>query len=187
MLTYRVANNYEEYLEICKESFLGTNNEEPVFFEVGEFLDFFGIYHYRDEKYDDIDDWQTEIKNYNGEMDIRPQEDEYPVMIVSHFDKEFDRCGELTTQIWEWKSLNELGLTQTVQASEKMTNLGLKQTVQESEKMTNLEMAQYLTEKGYDIDLNGEEYNEDLVTILAVELEGYEFVYAENKWRPEQV
>ena len=54
------------------------------------------------------------------------------------------------------------------------------------EKMTDLEMAIYLTSEGYDVDLKGEEFNEDTVSTIAVEEEGYEFHFSTGLWQLEE-
>ncbi|MGF7535253.1 hypothetical protein AAGG74_16490 [Bacillus mexicanus] len=109
-IKYRVAKNYNEYLEICKETFLGSEGNDSVFQEPDSWFDFFGIYQFRDEKYDDVDNWEDIISGFNGEMDLKPDEEEFPVLVTYCFDSGFDRLGDMNIQMWDMISLKELNL-----------------------------------------------------------------------------
>lgn len=115
VLEYRVANHYGEYL--CKETFTKQTKSIPYsarkvtpFDSVDDWIEFFGAYELRDEVYDDVEDWEAFLSQFVGEIDYKPSQDEYPVLITYHFEEDEDRFGAKGTQTWDWVSLSTLGL-----------------------------------------------------------------------------
>lgn len=117
ILQYRTANNYNEYLKICAETFTNevkgipySTKKQVAFDSVDEWTDFFGIYEFRDEKYDDVENWEEIVSNYSGDMDLKPDESEYPVLVTYQFEDHDDRFGDVSNQLWDWISLKKINL-----------------------------------------------------------------------------
>lgn len=97
-LNYKICNNYNNYLEVCKSTY-----EHP--FEMEDWEEFFQAdlkINSTTEEYDET------IENYKGKLKYSPNEEEYPVLVVYSFDNGHDRFGSMEMQIWDWISLKEL-------------------------------------------------------------------------------
>lgn len=101
---FKTKKDYDAYaLSIIEE-----------FGSVDDWLQFFDIWDYQDEKYDEVNNWNEFLHNEyaRGKLHIQysPSINEFPIVLVSMFDSSWDRCGDINTEIWDWKSFDELGI-----------------------------------------------------------------------------
>ena len=113
-MQFKTAKNYKEYLDICK-----TLHTEPLmqkawstkyippFEDLQEWESFFNVELQCDE---DTGEYLINLKDFIGEVGLRPKESEYPILLVYSFDESNSRYGKCSNQVWYWKSLSEIGL-----------------------------------------------------------------------------
>ncbi|WP_442637821.1 hypothetical protein [Rossellomorea marisflavi] len=111
-MIYRIARNYQEYLEICKElhfSLVGgdeTSHTIPLE-DLQEWEEFFEA----TLPYDEENDVFLPLEEFDGDIGIKPESHEYPVLVVHMFDSVEDfRNGNTDIRLFEWKPLDELTL-----------------------------------------------------------------------------
>lgn len=106
-MNFKLINNKLEYDNLA----LSLIND---FDSVDDWLEFFDIWSYNDEKYDEICDWNKFLHNEykQGKLQIAyaPSNNEFPIVLVSLFEKSWDRYANTTTEMWNWESLNRLML-----------------------------------------------------------------------------
>lgn len=108
-LNYKKINNYDEYLKFCKSLFLKdikldafSKNLIPAFNDADSWIDFFEAYELNDEsKYDPDDNWHEIIKNFKGDLERKPEQEQYPVIIAYLFEDTWDRFGDGSIKIWD--------------------------------------------------------------------------------------
>lgn len=104
-MIFKLINDKQEYESLAISTL-------DAFNSVDDWLQFFDIWKYSEEKYDEINNWdeflQGELDNGNLSIDYAPSSSEYPVILVHLFEKEWDRYSDTTTQIWDWESLSKL-------------------------------------------------------------------------------
>ncbi|MGN5650984.1 hypothetical protein [Bacillus sp. Brlt_9] len=117
ILEYKIANNYEEYLLLCIETFVKKTKttaysieKKNIFDTVDEWIQFFGAFELMNEKYDDIEDWEQELLLFEGDINLKPNKEEYPVLVAYNFSDDDDRFGTVSNQLWDWKPLAALNL-----------------------------------------------------------------------------
>lgn len=122
ILEHRIANNYEEYLKITIETCLEEtkettfSSEKEVPLEIDEWIAFFGVRELQEGDYDEVEDWAEFLHNFKGNMELKPQEEEYPVLVSYHFAEQSARYNDVTSQLWDWISISKLGLAQNEKA-----------------------------------------------------------------------
>lgn len=111
-MIYRIARNYQEYLDICKELYTtpvgGDKTSHFIpFDDLQDWEQFFDV----TLPYDEENDIYLPFADYTGEVGHKPEEAEYPVLVVHMFDVMEDfRNGDTIIRLFEWKSLDELTL-----------------------------------------------------------------------------
>ena len=111
-MKYLVARNYEEYLTICKSFLLEAVGEDGSdtyvpFDGYEEWAEYFGAELPENEEGDEY----LPIEDFTGELQMRPKDAEYPVIVVHNFFMVEDiRNGKMPVQIFDWKSAGELTL-----------------------------------------------------------------------------
>lgn len=111
-MIYRIARNYQEYLEICKElhfSLVGgdeTSHTKPLE-DLLEWEEFFEA----NLPYDEENDVFLPLEEFDGDIGVKPEAHEYPVLVVHMFNSVVDfRNGNTDIRLFQWKSLDELTL-----------------------------------------------------------------------------
>ena len=115
-LNYKKINNYDEYLEFCKSLFLKdikldafSTNLIPAFGDADSWINFFEAFELDDEtKYDADDNWHEIIRNYKGDLNRKPENEQYPVLIAYLFEETWDRFGSGSIKIWDIVSEKEI-------------------------------------------------------------------------------
>lgn len=105
-LTYKRIENFEEYLSYCKSLYRQPNKYTYYSLEKvkeqfacpDDWLTFFEVYELLDnESLEDRTDWDQIISNYTGDISLKPEPSDYPVLVVSLFEESMD--GEVI--IWD--------------------------------------------------------------------------------------
>lgn len=98
-IMFKKINNYDEYLELTRSLF---NNS---YFE-----DDYEKWHMQfgsEEMNPDLEiDELTSPYEYNGELDLSPSNDKYPIILYYGLENEYGRFGVEECFIWDWVSLN---------------------------------------------------------------------------------
>jgi len=111
-MNYEVVRNYEEYLTACKNLLKDSVGED----DFGTFVPFDS---YEDwEQYfgatlpvNEAEDEYLPIEDYVGLVEYRPDENEYPVILLHNFTIESDfRNGDISIRLLEWKSIADVSL-----------------------------------------------------------------------------
>lgn len=77
------------------------------FEDLQEWEQFFQVELEADE---DTGEYLQELKDFNGDIGYKPDPQEFPVIVTFGFEKSYDRMGDMSFQLWDWKSINELNL-----------------------------------------------------------------------------
>lgn len=111
-MEYRIARNYEECLSICKDLLIESIGES----DFGSYVPFncyeeWESYFEAELPVNEEDEEYLPIEEFKGTIGYRPNENEYPVLIVENFSVHSDfRNGDITTRFFDWKPLRELSL-----------------------------------------------------------------------------
>lgn len=110
---YQVARNYDEYLQICKDTRYKKTAENcygtkcTPFSDTSKWEEFFDV----ELKANEHGVYLESVKEYSGDIPMKPKKSEYPVLVCYKFEKSFDRWGDLSVQIWDWIPLKKLGVS----------------------------------------------------------------------------
>ncbi|PFP65319.1 hypothetical protein COK00_12020 [Bacillus cereus] len=113
VLQYRIANNLSEYMAICKSTYLEETKDNAYSLQktaplnnFDEWVDFFGAWELR--HIDDDADVEQALRDFNGRIDLKPDEKEYPVLVTFNFNEGGDRYGKVSSVVWDWTPINKL-------------------------------------------------------------------------------
>ncbi len=91
-------NNLKEYKNLLQSLYDNFSCEE-------EWESYFGFELKWDE---DTGEVLETLEEYQGNIEVAPEENEYPIVCVYAFDETFDRFGEIKTRIFDWGSMGNL-------------------------------------------------------------------------------
>lgn len=113
VLEYRIANNLSEYMAICKSTYFEETKDDGYSMKktaplnnFDEWVDFFGAWELR--HIDDDADVEQALRDFNGEIDLKPDKKEFPVLVAFNFNEGGDRYGKVSSVVWDWTPLNDL-------------------------------------------------------------------------------
>lgn len=98
-LKYNICNNYSDYLEVAKSLYYNG------IFEMESWDEFFNAHLKYNE---DTGIYIDTIEDFQGSIDYRPNNNEYPVIVTYEFNEDWDRWGKCEFQVWDWISFKEL-------------------------------------------------------------------------------
>jgi hypothetical protein len=90
-MTFKLARNYREYLNICKSVYLDTDDDAP-FSDLWKWENFFDA---KIRYNEDTGEALETIESFIGPIKNKPNHSEYPVIVAYMFDKSEDRQGKL--------------------------------------------------------------------------------------------